>query len=780
MSKNKWYSLLAILVIAATVLSACGGGAATEAPAGSTLAVGIVLPTRDEPRWIQDETRFKDALTAAGYDVEILFSQGDSAKEKANVESLLTKGIKVLIICPQDGTAAAAAAEAARAAGVKVISYDRLIRDTEAVDYYVTFDSIAVGAAQAQYLVDKASGTGNPLYLYAGAASDNNAFLFFEGAWNVLQPKIADGTFVIKNSSEAVGLQDKATLTRDEMGKIIGQVTTDWKFDVAKNLAQANLTAATAADKGNVFILAPNDGTARAIADVFGADADVSSYVVTGQDAEEPSVQYIIDGKQSMTVLKDVRTLVADAIAAAVAYLEGGTPEQTNTYNNGKIDVPAKPSEVISVDKANVKEAVIDSGYWPASDFTGLDEAAAPEPVSGQVEIFSWWVGGGEAAGLTAMTEVFAEKYPDIEFVNAAVAGGSGTNARAVLATRLQAGDPPDSWQAHAGQEIIGTYVAADQVAPLDDFYADSGFADVLPETLIPLISQDGHPYSVPVNIHRSNVMWYNPTVLSDAGVDSVPTTWDEFFAACDAIMAADKTCLALGPQWTAMHLFENVMIGALGADKWNALWSEGADWTSADVTAALEAYAKALSYTNSDHAQLADWQPAAQLVTNGDAAFNIMGDWADGYFENAAPDGLGLTPHTDFDWAPTPGTDGIFVFLSDSFVLPANAKNPDATNAWLTVAASKEGQEAFNPVKGSICARTDCDQSLFNEYLQSAGSDWSTDTVVGSLTHGVVANDAWKSKIDTALGLFLADPTKIADFQTALADACTSDGVCQ
>jgi putative multiple sugar transport system substrate-binding protein len=780
MSKNKWYSLLAILVIAATVLSACGGGVATEAPSGSTLAVGIVLPTRDEPRWIQDETRFKDALTAAGYDVEILFSQGDSAKEKANVESLITKGIKVLIICPQDGTAAAAAAEAARAAGVKVISYDRLIRDTEAVDYYVTFDSIAVGAAQAQYLVDKASGTGNPLFLYAGAASDNNAFLFFEGAWNVLQPKIADGTFVIKNSSEAEALQDKATLTRDEMGQIIGQITTNWDFNTAKTLAESNLTAASAADKGDVFILAPNDGTARAIADAFAADSDVASYVVTGQDAEEASVQYIIDGKQSMTVLKDVRTLVADAISAAVAYLKGTTPPQTNTYNNGKIDVPAKPSEVISVDKANVKEAVIDSGYWPASDFTGLDEAAAPEPVSGQVEVFSWWVGGGEAAGLTAMTEVFAAQYPDIEFVNAAVAGGSGTNARAVLATRLQAGDPPDSWQAHAGQEIIGTYVAADQVAPLDDFYADSGFADVLPETLIPLISQDGHPYSVPVNIHRSNVMWYNPTVLSDAGVDSVPTTWDEFFAACDAIMAADKTCLALGPQWTAMHLFENVMIGALGADKWNALWSEGADWTSADVTAALDAYARALSYTNSDHAQLADWQPAAQLVTNGDAAFNIMGDWADGYFENAAPDGLGLTPHTDFDWAPTPGTDGIFVFLSDSFVLPANAKNPDATNAWLTVAASKEGQEAFNPVKGSICARTDCDQSLFNEYLQSAGSDWSTDTVVGSLTHGVVANDAWKSKIDTALGLFLADPTNVADFQTALADACASDGACQ
>ncbi|MCX7754888.1 MAG: sugar ABC transporter substrate-binding protein [Anaerolineales bacterium] len=384
--KSSLYALVAVLFIAAAILSACGtptptaqpaAPVATEAPK-SKLAVGIVLPTKDEPRWIQDETRFKEALTKAGYDVEILFSQGSSAKEKENVESLITKGVKVLIICPHDGSAAAAAAEAAKAAGVKVISYDRLIRDTDAVDYYVTFDSVAVGEAQAQYLVDKATGKGNPLFLYAGAASDNNAFLFFEGAWNVLQPKIADGTFVIKNSSEAEALSGKAKLTREEMGKIIGQITTNWDFNTAKNLAEANLTKATAADKGNVFILAPNDGTARAIADAFRADKDVTSYVVTGQDAEKASIQYIIDGKQSMTVLKDVRTLVADAISAAIAFLEGRTPPQTTAYNNGKIDVPAKPSAVIAVDKDNVKAAIIDSGYWPASDFTGLDASGAP------------------------------------------------------------------------------------------------------------------------------------------------------------------------------------------------------------------------------------------------------------------------------------------------------------------------------------------------------------------------------------------------------------------
>jgi putative multiple sugar transport system substrate-binding protein len=371
MSKKWLVGFVGLLVAGSLLLSACGAPAATP-DAGGGIKIGIVLPTKDEPRWLQDETRFNDALAAAGYEAEILFSQGDSAKELANVESLISQGIEVLIICPQDGAAAGAAAEAARAAGVKVIAYDRLILNTEAVDYYVTFDSLAVGAAQGQYLVDHATGSGNPLYLYTGAASDNNAFIFFEGAWSVLQPKIADGTFVIKNSSEAVALQDKAVLTREEQGQILGQVTTEWDFDTAKSLAEANLTATTAADKGDVFILAPNDGTARAIADAFAADSDVSSYVVTGQDAEIASVQYIIDGKQSMTVLKDVRTLVADAIAAAVAFVEGGTPPETNSYNNGTIDVPAKPSEVVTVDKDNVVAAVIDSGYWPASDFTGL------------------------------------------------------------------------------------------------------------------------------------------------------------------------------------------------------------------------------------------------------------------------------------------------------------------------------------------------------------------------------------------------------------------------
>ncbi|SHE32941.1 monosaccharide ABC transporter substrate-binding protein, CUT2 family [Thermoanaerobacter uzonensis DSM 18761] len=372
--------VIAVLLLVSAFLGGCGSSKQTSNSSSNSsssnqasnnkIAVGIVLPTKDEPRWIQDETRFKDALKNTPYSAEVLFSQGDPAKEKANVETLISKGIKVLILCPQDANAAAASAEEAKKAGVKVISYDRLILNTDAVDYYVTFDSVQVGKEQGQYLVDHATGKGNPLYLYAGALSDNNSFLFFQGAWEVLQPKIADGTFVIANSDKAVALKDKKDLTRDEMASIIGQITTNWDFNTAKNLAQANLAKAPKNLKGNVFILAPNDGTARSIADTFKADPDIKSYVITGQDAEKPSIQYIIDGKQSMTVFKDVRILVKDAINAALTYLDGKTPESTKTYNNGVKDVPSKPSPVQVVDKNNVKQALIDSGYYKESDFT--------------------------------------------------------------------------------------------------------------------------------------------------------------------------------------------------------------------------------------------------------------------------------------------------------------------------------------------------------------------------------------------------------------------------
>ena len=203
---------------------------------------------------------------------------------------------------------------------------------------------------------------GAPLYLYTGAASDNNSFIFFEGAWSVLQPKIADGTFVIENSDKAVAVQDKEKLSRAELSAILNQVTTNWDFNVAKSKAADNLTAAKASQKGDVYVLAPNDGTARSIADEFAKDPDVKSYVITGQDAEIASAQYIIDGKQSMTVWKNTMTLAADAINMATDIIGGKKPVTTSTYDNGKKQVLAKQTSVTVITKDNVKE-LENSGY---------------------------------------------------------------------------------------------------------------------------------------------------------------------------------------------------------------------------------------------------------------------------------------------------------------------------------------------------------------------------------------------------------------------------------
>ncbi|MDE7434673.1 MAG: sugar-binding protein [Lachnospiraceae bacterium] len=389
--KKKILSILLTMGMLATMMFGCGNSdtstsgqtndnqSGTESNANNSsgggdgsIEVGIVLPTKDEPRWLQDQAQFEKILGDAGFTNQVLFSQGSSATEKTNVETLISEGIKVLIICPQDATAAAAAVEEAKNAGVTVISYDRLITDTDAVDYYTTFDSFSVGVAQGQYLIDNAQGTGIPLYIYTGASTDNNAFIFFEGAWSVLEPKIADGTFVIANSDKAEGFVGKGELSRDDQANIIGQTTTNWDFDTAKRLAEANLTAASSDMKGDVAILAPNDGTARAIADAFAADSGITSYLVTGQDSEQASVQYVIDGKQSMTVFKDTRTLAADSVAMALAVLKGESVDTTTTYNNGKIDVPSKQTDIVVVTKDNVKEALIDSGYYEAADFSGL------------------------------------------------------------------------------------------------------------------------------------------------------------------------------------------------------------------------------------------------------------------------------------------------------------------------------------------------------------------------------------------------------------------------
>lgn len=388
-----------------------------------------------------------------------------------------------------------------------------------------------------------------------------------------------------------------------------------------------------------------------------------------------------------------------------------------------------------------------------------------------EVEVFSWWTGGGEAKGLEAMVADFKKKQPDITFKNAAVAGGSGTNAKAILESRLQSNDPPDSFQGHAGAELQD-YIKADRLEDLTSFYDEQKLKDAFPEQLVEQITFEGKIYSVPVNIHRSNVLWYNPAVLQEAGIAAPAATVDEFITQLKTIKdKTGKIPISLGAQWTADHLLESVLLGDLGVDGYNALWTKGGDWASADVTKALDHFKQIIEMANTEAAST-DWQAAAKNVVDGKAAYVIMGDWADGYFRGD----LKKTPNVDYKWAASPGTDGTYMWLSDSFTLPKGAKNRDAAIEWLKECASKEGQDLFNPAKGSIPARKDADTALYKDYLAWALEQWKSNDLAGSFWHGVTANNKWHTDIDTAVGLFLQSKD-VAKFQTSLVDAAKNGG---
>jgi glucose/mannose transport system substrate-binding protein len=387
----------------------------------------------------------------------------------------------------------------------------------------------------------------------------------------------------------------------------------------------------------------------------------------------------------------------------------------------------------------------------------GVSLVSAQEAPSGELEIFSWWTGGGEAAGLDALIARFSELYPDVTIVNAAVAGGSGVNARAVLTTRMLGGDPPDTFQVHAGEELNALWVAAGLMEPLNDIYEANGWMEQFPQGLLDLITDEaGNIYVVPVNIHRSNVMWYVPGNLEEWGV-TVPTSWDEFLSStCPTLQAAGVTPISIAENWTQVHLWESVALGLLGVEAYNGLWNGMTNWTSPEVVNTFTVLGQIMDCANEDMNSLS-WQDASQRVAEGTAAFNIMGDWAAGYYLVD----LGLEPGVGFAWAPSPGTAGVFMMLSDTFGLPVGAPNPTAVRAWLSFIGTAEAQDLFNPVKGSLPANTTADinnPELYNAYFQSAYQDWTSNEIVGSLAHGLVASPAFLNGFASIIATFQAD----------------------
>jgi glucose/mannose transport system substrate-binding protein len=402
--------------------------------------------------------------------------------------------------------------------------------------------------------------------------------------------------------------------------------------------------------------------------------------------------------------------------------------------------------------------------------------AAAPQRAAAadqKLEIFTYWTAGGEADGLAALEKVFASKFPGVNVTNAVVAGGAGSNATAVLATRMQGGHPPDTFQIHGGAELLETWVKTGFMQPLGKLYEAEGLNQKFPKQLIDLVSWQGQPYSVPVNVHRNGVLWFNKKLFTDNGI-AAPKTWDEFFAAAEKLKAKGVTPLALGDKdkWESLQLFENILLATLGPDSYKQLWAGKFAWTDPKVTKSLETMKKVLAYVNDDHSALT-WDQASGLVLRGKAAMNLMGDWAKGYFTSN-----GWQVGTDFGWAPAPGTQGSFIVVTDTFGLPKGAKNAEAAMKWLATCASVPGQDAFNPKKGSIPARIDADKSLYDAYSREAMADFAKDALVPSQANGPATVPAFLTPITDAIATFVNDKD-VAKAQATIAAACKETGAC-
>jgi putative multiple sugar transport system substrate-binding protein len=325
-------------------------------------AIGIAMPTKSSLRWISDGDSLKASLEAKGYSVDLQYAEDDIPNQLAQIENMVTKGVKALIIASIDGTTLSAVLQQAADAGIKVFAYDRLIRDSANVDYYTTFDNFQVGVLQANSIL---KGLGYPekagpfnIELFGGSPDDNNAFFFYDGAMSVLQPLIDKGDLVVKSGQFGM----------DKVG------TLRWDGAVAQ-ARMDNILSAFYSDGSRVdAVLAPYDGLSRGIISslrgVGYGTADQAWPIISGQDAETPSVKAIIAGEQYSTVFKDTRELAKTTADLVDTVVSGGTPEglDTKTYNNGVKVVPSILLTPYEVDASNYEKLVVESGYIKADD----------------------------------------------------------------------------------------------------------------------------------------------------------------------------------------------------------------------------------------------------------------------------------------------------------------------------------------------------------------------------------------------------------------------------
>lgn len=386
----------------------------------------------------------------------------------------------------------------------------------------------------------------------------------------------------------------------------------------------------------------------------------------------------------------------------------------------------------------------------------------------GQLVAGNWWTSAGEFAAINAVYTLYKQQYPGVEVIHAGVAGGGGVNFKGATLTKLQGGDPYDVFQLHAGLEVA-QYDPEKYLQPVEDII-NAGEGTVLPDSLKTLLTYKGHMWTVPMNVHHGNVLWVNKKLFADNGL-TPPTTWDEFFKVADAFKAKGIVAFGMGGAegWEQSFTMEDILIATLGGQGFADLWTGKMSWKDPKVADALNTYKKLLTYTNSDRDALS-WDQAAKLVINGQAAMNIMGDWADGEFIAAKKTAA------DYTGIPSPGNKGVFLAVIDGFGLPKASTNHENAVNFLKLVTTKEAQVAFNIKKGSICARTDCDYAQFDDYLKSSATEFKTDLIVPSAFGGGAAVPSWATAYQQVIDKFTADGD-VAAAQAALVQAATDAG---
>ncbi|GAA4256248.1 ABC transporter substrate-binding protein [Dactylosporangium darangshiense] len=391
-----------------------------------------------------------------------------------------------------------------------------------------------------------------------------------------------------------------------------------------------------------------------------------------------------------------------------------------------------------------------------------------------QLEVLSWWTSGSEAAALNVLLSAMHQTNPNVEVVNAAVAGGAGSQAVVALAKRLQHGNPPDVWQTFAGKSVQG-YADRGVIRDVASVFTDGGLRATMQPTILRSLMHDGKPYGVPTGAHRSNMLWFNISLLNRAGV-TLPSSGYSLAAFLDGLQkvkASGATPLCLGGKdpFTTVELFENVLLSTIGVQGWQDMADDRLNWRSAQVRTALRTFGDILAYADPEAGTLT-WDAATRKLATGGCAFESMNDSVYGELVTD-----GAQDDKDFGAVAFPGTGDSFLAVVDVFVAATRAKNAKNALAFLNDISKPATQIPFSKAKGSVPVLRNIDISSLSAYQRDASKSLWGSSVLLSVAHGEAMSPEFQEGFYDAVSTYARTRDPDA-FARELENAVTKDKI--